>query len=91
MCYSNKLLTLYWNFLKFLTLFAINKFSYYFLEQTGFILVCTLYILMGLALTSTIIELVRRQYAESWEKMKVKLQIQGVHKVTTYIVEKSIS
>ena len=39
--------------------------------KTELILMSTLYILMGLALTSTIIELVRRQYAESWEKMKV--------------------
>ncbi|XP_045595398.2 potassium channel subfamily K member 15 [Procambarus clarkii] len=39
-------------------------------ERTEFMLVCTLYILIGLALTSTIIELVRRQYAESWQQMK---------------------
>ncbi|KAK7068829.1 hypothetical protein SK128_014910 [Halocaridina rubra] len=38
--------------------------------RTEFMLVCTLYILIGLALTSTIIELVRRQYAESWQHMK---------------------
>lgn len=31
---------------------------------------CTLYILVGLALTSTIIELVRRQYAESWQRLQ---------------------
>lgn len=31
---------------------------------------CTLYILVGLALTSTIIELVRRQYAQSWQKLQ---------------------
>lgn len=31
---------------------------------------CTLYILVGLALTSTIIELVRRQYAESWQRIQ---------------------
>lgn len=34
-------------------------------------LLCTLYILIGLALTSTIIELVRRQYATSWAKLQV--------------------
>ena len=34
-------------------------------------LLCTVYILVGLAFTSTIIELVRRQYAESWRKMQV--------------------
>lgn len=31
---------------------------------------CTIYILVGLALTSTIIELVRRQYAESWQRFQ---------------------
>lgn len=33
-------------------------------------LFCTMYILVGLALTSTIIELVRRQYAQSWEQLQ---------------------
>lgn len=33
-------------------------------------LLCTIYILVGLALTSTIIELVRRQYAESWQRLQ---------------------
>lgn len=33
-------------------------------------LLCTLYILVGLALTGTIIELVRRQYAESWQRLQ---------------------
>lgn len=32
--------------------------------------ICTLYILTGLALTSTIIELVRRQYAQSWKTIQ---------------------
>lgn len=31
---------------------------------------CTLYILVGPVFTSTVIELVRRQYASSWEQMK---------------------
>jgi potassium channel subfamily K, invertebrate len=31
---------------------------------------CTVYILVGLALTSTIIELVRRQYVQSWQKLQ---------------------
>lgn len=36
-----------------------------------------IYILLGLAITSTIIELVRRQYAESWSKMQeLRAQIQ---------------
>lgn len=33
-------------------------------------LYCTLYILVGLALTSTIIELVRRQYVQSWQRLQ---------------------
>lgn len=33
-------------------------------------LLCTIYILFGLALTSTIIELVRRQYVQSWQKLQ---------------------
>ncbi|CRK90411.1 CLUMA_CG004127, isoform A [Clunio marinus] len=33
-------------------------------------LLCTVYILIGLALTSTIIELVRRQYIQSWQKLQ---------------------
>lgn len=33
-------------------------------------LFCTGYILVGLALTSTIIELVRRQYADSWKTLQ---------------------
>ncbi|KAK8718534.1 hypothetical protein OTU49_014672, partial [Cherax quadricarinatus] len=37
---------------------------------TSSLLCCTLYIIVGLALTSTVIELVRRQYASSWEQMK---------------------
>lgn len=37
-----------------------------------------IYILVGLAFTSTIIELVRRQYAESWKKMQeLRAQIQA--------------
>lgn len=35
-----------------------------------YMLFCTGYILVGLALTSTIIELVRRQYAHSWRKLQ---------------------
>jgi potassium channel subfamily K protein len=42
-------------------------------------LICTLYILVGLALTSTIIELVRRQYAQSWRRMKeLSARLQGL-------------
>lgn len=40
------------------------------LEEPKYMLLCTLYILVGLALTSTIIELVRRQYAQSWRQLQ---------------------
>lgn len=41
-------------------------------------MLCTIYILVGLAFTTTIIELVRRQYAESWRKMQeLRAQIQA--------------
>ena len=39
-------------------------------EKPKYMLLCTLYILVGLALTSTIIELVRRQYAQSWRRLQ---------------------
>ncbi|XP_059617700.1 TWiK family of potassium channels protein 7 [Phlebotomus argentipes] len=39
-------------------------------EKPNYMLLCTLYILVGLALTSTIIELVRRQYAQSWQQLQ---------------------
>ncbi|XP_063706471.1 TWiK family of potassium channels protein 7 [Culicoides brevitarsis] len=39
-------------------------------SRPEFMVVCTLYILIGLALTSTIIELVRRQYARSWQQLQ---------------------
>ncbi|RZC38405.1 TWiK family of potassium channels protein 9, partial [Asbolus verrucosus] len=39
-------------------------------KQPTYMLLCTLYILVGLALTSTIIELVRRQYAQSWRQLR---------------------
>lgn len=43
----------------------------WFAEKPDYMLLCTLFILVGLALTSTIIELVRRQYASSWQKLQV--------------------
>jgi len=47
-------------------------------EKTAYMLVCTIYILVGMAFTTTIIELVRRQYAESWRKMQeLRAQIQA--------------
>ncbi|XP_012279669.1 TWiK family of potassium channels protein 7 [Orussus abietinus] len=39
-------------------------------KKPKYMLLCTLYILVGLALTSTIIELVRRQYAHSWRRLQ---------------------
>jgi len=48
-------------------------------QDKGFyMMLCTIYILVGLAFTTTIIELVRRQYAESWRKMQeLRAQIQA--------------
>jgi potassium channel subfamily K, invertebrate len=39
-------------------------------SKPNYMLLCTMYILIGLALTSTIIELVRRQYAQSWQQLQ---------------------
>ena len=39
-------------------------------KKPKYTLLCTLYILVGLALTSTIIELVSRQYAQSWRRLQ---------------------
>ncbi|XP_003705402.1 TWiK family of potassium channels protein 7 [Megachile rotundata] len=39
-------------------------------KKPKYTLLCTLYILVGLALTSTIIELLRRQYAQSWRRLQ---------------------
>ena len=48
------------------------------LDRTVYMLICTIYIFIGMAFTSTIIELVRRQYAESWRKMvELRAQIQA--------------
>lgn len=60
------------NFSKQLILYNIISISIiYYVDKPNYMLWCTLYILVGLALTSTIIELVRRQYAQSWEKLQV--------------------
>ena len=46
-------------------------------DAGSYMFLCMVYILVGLAVTSTIIELVRRQYAESWQKMQeLRAQIQ---------------
>ncbi|XP_076686833.1 uncharacterized protein LOC143378763 isoform X6 [Andrena cerasifolii] len=39
-------------------------------KKPKYTLLCTLYILVGLALTGTIIELVSRQYAQSWRRLQ---------------------
>ncbi|XP_017769645.1 PREDICTED: TWiK family of potassium channels protein 7 [Nicrophorus vespilloides] len=39
-------------------------------DKPTYMLLATLYILIGLALTTTIIELVRRQYAQSWRQLQ---------------------
>ena len=47
-------------------------------NSSSYMLLCTVYIFIGMSLTSTIIELVRRQYAESWRKMvELRAQIQA--------------
>ena len=46
-------------------------------DNTHYMMLCMIYIMFGLAFTSTIIELVRRQYGESWRKMQeLRAQIQ---------------
>ncbi|XP_063234593.1 TWiK family of potassium channels protein 7 [Bacillus rossius redtenbacheri] len=39
-------------------------------KKPKYMLLCTVYILVGLALTSTIFELVRKQYARSWRRLQ---------------------
>lgn len=56
---------------KFIIPHFLNIFFFLILlEEPKYMLLCTLYILVGLALTSTIIELVRRQYAQSWRQLQ---------------------
>ncbi|XP_037069303.1 TWiK family of potassium channels protein 7-like [Pollicipes pollicipes] len=54
----------------FITMTTIG-FGDFVPENAEYMLVCTVYILVGLALTTTIIEIVRRQYAQSWRQMKM--------------------
>ena len=62
---------------------TLEKYRHYFwstiiAEKTVYMLICMIYILVGLAFTSTIIELVRRQYNETWRKMQeLRAQIQA--------------
>ena len=61
----------------------LKEYRHYFwstiiAEKTVYMLICMIYILVGLAFTSTIIELVRRQYNETWRKMQeLRAQIQA--------------
>ena len=55
-------------------------------ERTAYMLVCTIYVLVGMACTTTIIELVRREYAESWRRMQeLRAQIQAQLKLADTI------
>ena len=57
-------------------------------DKTSYMSICMVYILVGMAFTSTIIELVRRQYAESWRKMQeLRAQIQVRGRTTQIIFE----
>ena len=53
-------------------------FYVFLTDTTLYMLLCMFYIFVGLSFTTTIIELVRRQYAESWKKMQeLRAQIQA--------------
>ena len=55
----------------------LKTYCFSFLDKTSYMLMCMIYILVGLSFFSTVIELVRRQYAESWRKMQeLRAQIQ---------------
>lgn len=63
-----------------LTVFFIFVWSMNITAQTTYMLVSIAYILVGLALTTSIIELIRRQYAQSWKKMQeLTNRLQGKH------------
>lgn len=55
-------------------------------DNAAYMMFSMIYILLGLAITSTIIELVRRQYAESWSKMQeLRAQIQAQLKLADHL------
>jgi len=55
-------------------------------EKTAYMLLCTIYILVGMTVFTTIIEIVRRQYAESWRKMQeLRAQIQAQLKLADHL------
>lgn len=66
--YSRNTFTKYYIYLQ--VILSIVTYIILYTEKPKYTLLCTLYILIGLALTSTIIELVRRQYAQSWRRLQ---------------------
>ena len=57
---------------------SLLTFYVFLTDTTLYMLLCMFYIFVGLSFTTTIIELVRRQYAESWKKMQeLRAQIQA--------------
>lgn len=55
-------------------------------DKSGYMLVVTIYILVGMTVFTTIIEIVRRQYAESWRKMQeLRAQIQAQLKLADHL------
>ena len=65
--------------MKYIYICLVTLFDFKLItEKTVYMLICMIYILVGLAFTSTIIELVRRQYNETWRKMQeLRAQIQA--------------
>merc|ERR1719483_1129235 len=58
----------------------------FIVEKTAYMLLCTIYILVGMTVFTTIIEIVRRQYAESWRKMQEpRAQIQAQLKLADHL------
>ena len=55
-------------------------------DKSGYMLVVTIYIMVGMTVFTTIIEIVRRQYAESWRKMQeLRAQIQAQLKLADHL------
>ena len=77
-CMYHKLLHPAWNTYHYTTVMNTFWLLKLITEKTVYMLICMIYILVGLAFTSTIIELVRRQYNETWRKMQeLRAQIQA--------------